>query len=297
MPAPHRFILFFNLSSPRLPHDLTRQPLAPHQLYPRIGIGQRPRGDSGPRPRKSARQRVASVSPLPPAARPAAAARAFSPRGCLPPPAPRFSSPFRLFSSIFSLYFPSICFPLSPHPFPGLCPLAPRLLSQGARQRDLLILAAGRALQTPFSEDTRGSTGPSFLSRPGLCHRLRTLRRRAHRVGRSPPAPCPSPQGCQQGTPGRVPAAAPETAPQQMACVSALVALIGVGPGWRTAVHQPPEQRAPRLPQTHLIDIPVSKVDKSDSEVIHCLLLSGHTAGDQTPQMEAIAPLKWKRSV
>lgn len=61
-----------------------------------------------------------------------------------------------------------------------------------------------------------------------------------------------------------------------------------MGPGWRTA--RPPTTRAEstQAPQTHLIDIPVSKVDKSDSEVIHCLLLSGHTAGDQTPQMEAV---------
>ena len=100
---------------------------------------------------------------------------------------------------------PSICFPLSPHPFPACVHSLLIFFSQGARPQDLLILAAGRALQSPVfrghPESTKGHLplAPRALSSP-----QNLAQERAHRVGRAARWCLPFPIGLPaEGTPPR----------------------------------------------------------------------------------------------
>ena len=171
--------------------------------------------------------------------------------------------------------------------FPRLCPLAPHLPLPGcgaagpSHPGRWPCSAEPRLQRTP--REHQGSTSSrawGFVVASEPCARESTQSGPLCR-----PAPCPSPQGCQQRAPhpGHVPAAL-EASSADGVCLSPG----GPRQEWAqgSARPHPPTTRpeSTQAPQTHLIHIPISKADKSDSEVIHCLLLSGHTAGDHTPQ-------------
>lgn len=192
---------------PRL--DLTRQPLAPHQLYPTVGIGQRPRRGqpSGPHPRVCPAARGVRVSVARPRPRPAAAAtRAPSLPAAASLPRLLVSQALSAFSlPIFSFYFPSICFPLSPHPFPGLCPLAPRLPLPGCAATGPSHPGRWPCSADPRFQRTSGEhQGPSSSRAQGFVVASEPCAGESTQSGPLPASALPFPTGLPaEGTPPR----------------------------------------------------------------------------------------------
>ena len=124
------------------------------------------------------------------------------------------------------------------------------------------------------------------------------MQERAHRVGRSAgQRPALPHRAASRGHPTQAMSPLPLKQAQQMACVSALVALVRSGP--RAAhgpIHQPRDQRAPRLHRlisyTFLLARRTSQTVRSFT-VFYFLA----TLQETTHHRRKLYPLKWNRRV
>ena len=149
---------------PRL--DLTQQPLAPHQLYPTVGIGQRPRRgqSSGPRPRVCPAAPGARVPVTRPRPRPPAEATRAPSLPAAASPGSSFLKPFPPFLFRFS---PFIFLPFAFHFRPILSLLvSTRSSSSSPRERGRRTFSSwplAVLCRAPSSEDTRRVPRAIFL--------------------------------------------------------------------------------------------------------------------------------------